>query len=115
MISFLATPAYAAGATTGGFDTGALMGYVPIILIFVVFYFLILRPQRVKQQQLRAQQAGLKRGDRIVTAGGVVGVVRNATEGAQDIDVEIAPNVRVKVLRSTINTVIPPEAPANDG
>ncbi|MDF7674396.1 preprotein translocase subunit YajC [Acetobacteraceae bacterium ESL0709] len=107
--------AYAADQAGGGaFSTETLLQYGPIILIFVVFYFLLIRPQQTRQRQLREKQNGLRRGDKIVTAGGIVGVVQATREDSPEIDVEIAPNVRVKVVRSTITTVTPRDKPAND-
>ncbi|QDH15654.1 preprotein translocase subunit YajC [Oecophyllibacter saccharovorans] len=114
MLSFLVSPAYAAGTSTGGFDLNSLYQIAPLVLIFLVFYFLLIRPQQQKQKQVREQQANLRRGDRIVTAGGVLGVVQATREGSPEVDVEIAPNTRVKVIRNTITTVLPRDKPAND-
>jgi len=108
----LISPAYAQDAAAGG--AGAvLMQLLPLLLIFVVFYFLLIRPQQKKMKEHRAMLGSLKRGDRIVTGGGIVGEVRKVTEGADVIEVEIAPNTRVEVVRGTIQSVIRPE-PAND-
>jgi preprotein translocase subunit YajC len=96
--------------------------FLPLVLIFVVFYFLLIRPQQQKQKEMRGMLAALKRGDRVVTGGGIVGVVQRVPtvqdkDGKQvtsnEIEVEIAPNIRVTVLRETINSVIKPQA-AND-
>jgi preprotein translocase subunit YajC len=84
------------------------------VLIFVVFYFLLIRPQQTQAKQLKARLSAIKRGDRVVTAGGIVGVVKKQTDGSAEIDVEIAPNVTVTVIRSTITTVLAPPEPAND-
>ncbi|MXV44078.1 preprotein translocase subunit YajC [Saccharibacter sp. 17.LH.SD] len=105
--------AYAADAG-GGFNAATLMQYGPIVLIFLVFYFLLIRPQQKRQKELREQQGALRRGDKIITAGGIVGVVQATREDSSEIDVEIASGVRVKVIRSTITTVLPREKPAND-
>ena len=88
---------------------GALGPYaqvLPLIPIFLIFYFLLMRPQQQRQKQLKATVAALKRGDRIVTAGGILGVVQRAREGATEIEVEIASGVRVTVLRDTIASVV---------
>ena len=91
----------------------SLVQFAPLVLIFVVFYFLLIRPQQAQQKKQKARLTAIKRGDKIVTAGGVVGLVKKAAEGANEIEVEIAPNVTVNVVRSTITTVLTPEA-AND-
>ncbi len=115
----LITPAYAQGLA-GSF--GSASQFLPLVLIFVVFYFLLIRPQQQKQKDQRRMLAAIKRGDRVVTGGGILGVVQRVPmvtdkDGKQvassEIEVEIAPNVRVTVLRDTISTVIKP-AVAND-
>jgi preprotein translocase subunit YajC len=109
----LITPAYAQAA--GGLfgNLGAATQLLPIVLIFGVFYFLLIRPNQQQQKTLKASLAGLKRGDRVVTGGGIVGQVTRTTEGSNEVEVEIAPNVRVSVVRETINNVLKPGA-AND-
>ena len=92
---------------------GGVGQFLPIVLIFGVFYFLLIRPNQQQQKALKASLAGLKRGDRVVTGGGIVGTVQLVREGTNEIEVEIAPNVRVSVVRETINSVIKPVA-AND-
>jgi len=99
------SPAYAQGAPAGGGSGDFLVSLIPIILMLVIFYFLILRPQ---QQRMRAHQqmvAGVKRGDTVVTAGGIVGKVVRAKEDDPEIEVEIAENTRVKVVRLTLTDV----------
>ncbi|WP_428392249.1 preprotein translocase subunit YajC [Lichenicoccus sp.] len=117
-----ATEAYAQnaiGGTAGG-GAGLLGGlagigqFLPIVLIFIVFYFLLIRPQQQRQKSLKTMVASLKRGDRVVTAGGIVGVVQKVREGSNEIEVEIAPNVRVQILRDTISSVVKPPGAAND-
>ena len=104
----LISPAYAQ-------DMTAIMGsagqFLPLILIFAVFYFLLIRPQQQRAKEVKLMLAALKRGDRVVTGGGIIGVVQKTKDN--EIEVEIAPNVRVSVLRETITTVINPTA-AND-
>lgn len=78
---------------------------LPLILIFVVFYFLIIRPQQRKQKQHREMLASIRRGDQIVTGGGIVGnVIR--VDRDENLQVEIAPEVRVRVLRSNVQDVL---------
>jgi preprotein translocase subunit YajC len=109
------TPAYAQDMS--GIMSSASQ-FVPLILIFIVFYFLMIRPQQQRQKEARAMLAAIKRGDRIVTAGGIVAQVTKVPpdrdgKPVSEIEVEIAPNVRVTVLRDTIGSVIKP-TPAND-
>ncbi len=98
------TPAFAQAAGASPQDT--LTTFVlPMALIFVVFYFFMIRPQQQKTKQLKAMLEALRRGDRVVTAGGIIGTVAKV-DGDQEVVVEIAENVRVKVVRSTITTVL---------
>ncbi|WP_298281179.1 preprotein translocase subunit YajC [Acidocella sp.] len=83
-----------------------IVQYGPILLIVAVFYFLLILPQQKQQKALKTKLNALKRGDKVVTAGGIVGVVKKTTEGAENVEVEIAPNVVVNVVRSTIGTVL---------
>ena len=112
----LITPAYAQ-------DLSGILGsatqFAPLVLIFAVFYFLLIRPQQQKQKEMRSMLAALKRGDKVVTGGGILGVVQRVPmvqdkDGKQiassEIEVEIAPNLRVTVLRETITSVIRPVA-----
>jgi preprotein translocase subunit YajC len=116
----LISPAYAQEA--GGNFLASATQFAPLILIFAVFYFMLIRPQQQKQKEARAMLGALKRGDRVVTGGGILGTVQrvpmvNDKDGkqvpSQEIEVEIAPNLKVTVLRETITTVIKPTA-AND-
>jgi preprotein translocase subunit YajC len=114
----LTTPAYAqdvAGALGGATQ------FLPLVLIFVVFYFLLIRPQQQRQKEQKQMLNALKRGDRVVTGGGILGVVTRVPVATEDgkpapsseIEVEIAPNIRVTVMRDTITSVIRPVV-AND-
>ena len=107
----LISPAYA--QDMAGFAATAGQ-FLPIVLIFAVFYFLLIRPQQKQQKELKAKLGGLKRNDRVLTGGGIIGVVQRTTEGSNEIEIEIAPNVRVKVLRETITAVLGDPKPAND-
>jgi preprotein translocase subunit YajC len=115
----LISPAYAQ-------DVSGILGsatqFAPLVLIFAVFYFLLIRPQQQKQKEMRGMLSALKRGDKVVTGGGILGTVQRVPmlqdkDGKQiassEIEVEIAPNLRVTVLRETISSVIKPVA-AND-
>ena len=88
---------------------------MPIILIFVVFYFLLIRPQQKKMRDHREMLAAIRRGDEIVTGGGIVGKVTKVGEDDR-LTVEIADEVRVKVVRSTVTLVLSkPQPVASDG
>ncbi len=102
----LITPAYAQAAD-GGFLSGSQLGpFLPMILILVAFYFILMRPQQQEAKKLKEKIAAVKKGDRVLTAGGIIGTVTKAREGAPEIDVEIAPNVRVSVMRETLTNVL---------
>jgi len=95
------TPAYAQGF--GGGD--AFTSFLPIILIFVVFYFLLIRPQQRKMKQHRAMLGQVKRGDRVLTGGGIIGNVTKVKDETDEVTVEISDGVKVDILRSTISDV----------
>ncbi len=92
---------------------GALGAFLPIILIFVVFYFLLIRPQQKKLKQHKDMLAAIRRGDRIVTGGGIVGTVTKVIDD-NEVQVEIAEGVRVRVHRGLISTVLAKAQPAGD-
>jgi preprotein translocase subunit YajC len=109
------SPAFAQTTAAAG-SSGSLssiLQFAPLVLIFIVFYFLLIRPQQTQQKKLKERLSSIKRGDRVVTAGGIIGLVKKAADGANEVEVEIAPNVTVAVVRSTITTVLTTEA-AND-
>ena len=104
MESRLITPAFAQGAT-GGDVNAILVNLVPFILIFVIMWFLIIRPQQRRVKEHQEMLKNVRRGDTVVTSGGIVGKVTRVTEDGSDIDVEIADGVRVKVARAMISEV----------
>ena len=106
----LISTAYAQGAG-GLLDQNALIQFLPLVLIFVVFYFLLIRPQQKKQKDHRTMLDALRRGDRVVTGGGIIGTVNRVTS-AEEVEVDIAQGVRVRVLRSTITSVLAKPDPA---
>jgi preprotein translocase subunit YajC len=106
----LISTAYAQGAG-GLLDQSALIQFLPLVLIFVVFYFLLIRPQQQKQKTHRSMLDALRRGDRVVTGGGIIGTVNRVT-GNEEVEVDIAQGVRVRVLRSTITSVLARTDPA---
>src|SRR6266699_86998 len=99
----LISTAYAQG--TGMFDQNTLIQLLPLILIFVVFYFLLIRPQQRKAKDQKAMLDALRRGDRVVTGGGIIGTVARV-DNPEEVIVDIAEGVRVRVVRSTITTVL---------
>ena len=96
--------AFAQTAGAGGGDF--LFSMMPLVLIFVVFYFLLIRPQQQKVKAHRALIAAVKRGDKILTAGGIIGNVVKVDEAEDIVVVEIAKDVRVRIARSTISDVM---------
>ncbi len=107
----LISPAYAQAPGAGLFDQSALVQFLPLVLIFVVFYFLLIRPQQKKQKDHRTMLDALRRGDRIVTGGGILGSVSKVVS-PEEVEVDIASGVRVRVLRSTITSVLAKPDPA---
>ena len=106
----LISAAYAQG--TGIFDNqSALIQFLPLVLIFVVFYFLLIRPQHRKAKDHKTMLDALRRGDRVVTGGGIIGTVARV-ENPEEVTVDIADGVRVRVLRSTISNVLAKPDPA---
>ena len=105
----LISPAYAQG--TGLMDQSALVQFLPLVLIFIVFYFLLIRPQQKKQKEHRTMLDAVRRGDRVVTGGGILGTVSKVIS-PEEVEVDLAPNVRVRVLRSTISSVLAKPDPA---
>ena len=102
--------AYAMG--TGGGQSGQSGGFgafVPLILMFVIFYFLLIRPQQKKQKQHKQMISDLRKGDRIITSGGLYGRITGLTDTV--ITVEIAEKVRVKVARGNISSAVQSDNP----
>jgi preprotein translocase subunit YajC len=97
------SPAYAQAAGTGG--PGMLTQLLPFILIFVVFYFLLIRPQQKRAKDHKNLVNSLKRGDQVVTSGGIKGKVTKAADGSEIITVEIAKGIEVEVVRAMVAEV----------
>ena len=96
------TPAFAQAAVPGGSD---LMTFLPMIAIFVVFYFLLIRPQQKKAKEARAMLAALQKGDEVVTAGGLLGRISKLTD--QYATIEVAPNTEITVQRQAVAQLLP--------
>ena len=104
------SPAYAQAAGGG---EGGLVALLPIVLIFVVFYFLLIRPQQKKMKQHKAMVEALRRGDRVITAGGMIGSITKVVND-NEVQVEISEGVRVRVMRHTIQEVMAKTEPAKE-
>jgi preprotein translocase subunit YajC len=99
----LITPALAQGSPFGG-DGGLLVSLLPFVLIFVIMYLLILRPQQKRVKQHQEMVKNLRRGDTVITSGGLVGRVTKLVDDDQ-VEVEIAEGVRVRQVRSMVSDV----------
>ncbi|MDX1425003.1 MAG: preprotein translocase subunit YajC [Kiloniellales bacterium] len=105
----LISPAYAQAAGGGG---GADFSFlIMMVLLFMVFYFLLIRPQQKKMKQHKAMVEALKRGDKVVTQGGIFGTITKVVSDAE-VQVEIAEGVRVRVVKGTISEVLSKPEPA---
>jgi len=111
-----ATPAFAqaAGTAQGGSSAGAIVSLLPLVLIFVVFYFLMIRPQQKRMKALQDAVGGVKKGDTVVTAGGLIGKVTKVDE--TEVEIELGTNVKVRAIKATLAEVRPlgGAKPAND-
>ncbi|MGE4063556.1 MAG: preprotein translocase subunit YajC [Rhodospirillaceae bacterium] len=105
------SPAFAQAAGAAG-QPNAFMSFLPLLLIFVVFYFLLIRPQQKKLKEHRAMLTALRRGDRIVTNGGIIGLVTKVED--RELIVEIADGVRVHVARDMVASVVSKTEPVGD-
>jgi preprotein translocase subunit YajC len=105
------TAAYAQDAGAAGGAGAALGSFLPLILIFAIMYFLLIRPQQKKLKEHKAMIEALRRGDQVVTQGGIVGKVTKVQEDGM-VEVEIAENVKVKVIKGTIAQVMNKTEPA---
>jgi preprotein translocase subunit YajC len=105
-----ATPAFAQAA--GGAGGAAAFGqFLPLILIFVIMYFMLIRPQQKKAKEHKALIEGLRRGDQVITQGGIIGKVTHVREDGE-LEVEIAAGVKVRVVKATIVQVLSKTEPA---
>ena len=102
----------AAAAPSGG--TSFFIQTIPLVLVFVIFWFLMIRPQQRRMKEHQAQIAAVKKGDRVVTGGGLIGKVTKVNDS--EVEVELGPNMRVMVVKSTLTQVGTPASakPAND-
>ena len=105
----LITPAYAQAA---GSATNGLTSFIPIILIFAIMYFLLIRPQQKKAKAHQAMVEAVRRGDQVITAGGLIGKVSKIKD-ENEIEVELAKDVKVRVMKATLSQVITKTEPAD--
>ena len=97
------------GASGGAQGAGGFSSFIPLILMFVIFYFLLIRPQQKKSKDHREMINNLKKGDRVITGGGIHGRITGVSDTT--LTVEIADKVRVKVNRSNVAALVNPSAP----
>lgn len=111
----LIPPAFAQSAGAAGSSTGSLVIFgLQMAALFAVFYFLMIRPQQKRAKEHRERVNAMKKGDSIVTAGGLVAKVSRVIDD-QFVEVEIAQGVKVKVVKSTVTDIVDPGTkPAND-
>ncbi len=102
-LSFLASNLHAADAQ----PSNAMTSFLPLILIFVIFYFFLIRPQQKKAKEHQKMLSEIKKDDKIITAGGIYGTVSQVK--GEIVDVRIAENVKVQVSKGSISAVLPPE------
>jgi preprotein translocase subunit YajC len=101
------------GGTGGGGQGGGFGAFIPLILMFAIFYFLLIRPQQKKAKQHKAMLAAVKKGDRVMTSGGLHGTITGLTTDV--VTMEIAPKVRVKVSRGSIAGILRSEETGTTG
>ena len=109
------SPAYAQAATAApSSSTAFFIQMVPLLAIFVIFYFLMIRPQQTAMKNHKAKIAAVKKGDSVVTGGGLVGKVTRVDD--EQVEIEIASGVKVKAIKGTLSDVMPlgSAKPAND-
>jgi preprotein translocase subunit YajC len=104
-MSFFISDAWAEGASTAAQQGNPILGFLPLILIFVVFYFLLIRPQSKRAKEHKEMVANLSKGDEVVTNGGLLG--RIVEVGENFVTVEVADGVQLKVQRQAIGSLMP--------
>ncbi len=105
MMNLFISNAYAAGPAESGVAGGGLLGFLPLIAIFIIFYFLLIRPQSKRAKEHRAMVAALAKGDEVVTNGGVLGRVTEV--GETFVTVEVAEGISIKVQRQAVASLMP--------
>jgi preprotein translocase subunit YajC len=101
----LISNAFAQSAPAAGSDAGGLMSFIPLILMFVVLYFIMIRPQMKRQKEMKAMLEALAAGDEVITVGGILGKVTAVKD--QYITVEIVPGTEVQMQKNAVTSVLP--------
>ena len=105
MFPFVADVAHAMGAQgEGGSPSGGVMGLLPLVAMFAIFYFLLIRPQQKRAKDHKAMLESVKRGDDVVTSGGIHGKVAGLTDDV--LTLEVAPNVKIRVQKQAVANVV---------
>jgi len=99
------------GGAQGGSDGGGFTAFVPLILMFGIFYFLLIRPQQKKTKQHQEMVNALKKGDKVITSGGIHGRITSVSDAI--LTLEIADKVRIKVARGNVATIYQAPAPSD--
>ena len=99
-----ATPAFAQASGSGGFGS-TITSLIPLLLIFLIMYFIIIRPQQKKAKEHNLMVSSLKRGDQVLTQGGIIGKISKVKDESE-IEVEISTNTKVRIMKSTIVNII---------
>lgn len=106
------TPAFAQTAASPVDSFGGLL--IPMLLMLVIFYFFLIRPQSQRAKELRERLKGVRRGDTVITSGGMVGKVLKTSETSDEIEVELADNLKVRIVKSTLLDVRSKGEPVKD-
>ncbi len=101
----LISNAFAQSAPAAGGDAGGLMRFIPLILMFVVLYFIMIRPQMKRQKETKAMLEALAAGDEVITAGGILGKVTAVKD--QYVTVELVPGTEVQMQKNAVTSVLP--------
>jgi preprotein translocase subunit YajC len=104
-MSFLISDAWAQGAANGAAQQPGLLGFLPLIIIFIIFYFLLIRPQSKRAKEHRNMVSALSKGDEVVTNGGLLGRINDLDENF--ITLEISDGIQVKVQRNAVASLMP--------
>lgn len=108
----LITPAFAQTAAAPVDPLGGML--IPMLLMFVIFYFFLIRPQSQRAKEHRAKMNAVRRGDTVITSGGMIGRVLKASDTSDEIEVELADNLKVRILKSTLMDVRAKGEPIKD-
>jgi preprotein translocase subunit YajC len=109
-IDLIATTLASAAAPSGG--SAFIVQILPLLLVFVIFYFLMIRPQQRRAKEHAATIAAVQKGDEVITAGGIRGKVTKVAD--DEVEVEIAQGIKVRIVKSTLSHVLSKSKPAND-